>query len=91
MLECIITAFPLLQTNWKYKGEELHNTHKYRIDLYNEGDHQITLSLRIADINYNDYGNYTCFAKNKMGYDEETMILYGKLLLFLKKIHHYYN
>ena len=42
---------------------------------YNEKN---ILSLRIREITHEDYGKYTCFAKNFIGEDKESMILYGK-------------
>lgn len=49
--------------------------------MYNDGNHRVTLSLRVMDITYSDYGNYTCFAKNLLGEDQEVMLLYGKAFL----------
>ncbi|XP_033749803.1 limbic system-associated membrane protein-like isoform X2 [Pecten maximus] len=76
MLECIITAFPQALSVWKRHGKEIKDTHKHRLEVYNEGDHRITLSLRIMDITTSDYGNYSCFASNKLGHDMENMYMY---------------
>ncbi|XP_021371669.1 protein CEPU-1-like isoform X2 [Mizuhopecten yessoensis] len=76
MLECIITAFPQALSVWKRHGKEIKDTHKHRLEVYNEGDHRITLSLRIMDITAADYGNYTCYASNKLGNDIENMYMY---------------
>ncbi|XP_060071220.1 limbic system-associated membrane protein-like isoform X2 [Ylistrum balloti] len=76
MLECIITAFPQALSVWKRHGKEIKDSNKHRLEVYNEGDHRITLSLRIMDIATSDYGNYSCYASNKLGYDMENMYMY---------------
>ena len=60
---------------------EIVNSLKHRVEIYYEGDHTITLSLRIRDLTEHDFGHYTCVASNLLGRDSETMILYGKLYL----------
>lgn len=69
---------------WRFKGKDLKTTTKHRIEIYNDGNHRMTLSLRVMDITYADYGNYTCVAQNKLGTDEEIMILHGKNMNFHK-------
>ncbi|XP_071168293.1 limbic system-associated membrane protein-like isoform X2 [Mytilus edulis] len=76
ILECQITAFPNNYNVWRFKGKDLKTTTKHRIEIYNDGNHRMTLSLRVMDITYADYGNYTCVAQNKLGTDEEIMILH---------------
>ena len=48
--------------------------------LYPVGDNRITLSLRVQDIDDNDYGSYKCVAANALGRDEETMFLYSQYI-----------
>ena len=60
-------------------GNELLNSEKYSIEVFNEGGHTITLSLRITQIVESDFGDYTCLASNHLGRDKETMLLYGTL------------
>lgn len=81
MLECVITAFPQALSVWMRNGKEIKDSHKHRLEVYNEGDHRITLSLRIMDITAHDYGNYSCYASNKLGNDMENMFLYGRSIL----------
>lgn len=76
ILECQITAFPNNYNVWRFKGQDLKTTKKHRIEIYNDGNHRMTLSLRVMDITFADYGNYTCVAQNKLGTDEEVMLLY---------------
>ena len=55
-------------------------TGKYRVQPYDEGDHTITLSLQIYNLQPQDFGEYKCVASNNLGKDSESMFLYGKLL-----------
>lgn len=76
ILECKITAMPQGVTVWRKNGTELQTGWKYRVDAYSDDDYTITLSLRIRQISKEDYGVYTCVASNRLGKDDETMILY---------------
>ena len=51
----------------------------FQVELYSGNDESTrkTLSLRVRDIQEEDYGAYTCYAENKIGNDDEIMILYG--------------
>lgn len=79
ILDCRITASPQGVTVWMRDGKELFNSEKYSIEVFNEGGHTITLSLRITQIVDSDFGDYTCLASNHLGRDKETMLLYGTL------------
>ncbi|XP_050402216.1 opioid-binding protein/cell adhesion molecule homolog isoform X2 [Patella vulgata] len=76
ILECVITAFPQAVSVWLWEGTELSNSRKYRIEIYDEGEHTITLSLRIRALEYSDFGRYSCMASNPLGTDKEEMVLY---------------
>ncbi|KAK2164811.1 hypothetical protein LSH36_58g03031 [Paralvinella palmiformis] len=81
ILECIITAFPHAMNYWEKDGRELTSSSgttsgKYRVQPYDEGEHTITLSLRIHNIEATDYGEYRCVASNSLGTDTESMWLY---------------
>ncbi|XP_036363672.1 limbic system-associated membrane protein, partial [Octopus sinensis] len=78
ILDCRITASPQGVTVWMRNGKELFNNEKYSIEVFNEGGHTITLSLRITQIKASDFGEYTCLASNHLGRDRETMVLYEK-------------
>ncbi|XP_041369787.1 lachesin-like [Gigantopelta aegis] len=78
ILDCIVTAYPQAVSVWKFKGRELSKSSKHNVEVFNEGDHKITLSLRIKDIGKEDYGLYTCVASNSMGRTSKRMELYGK-------------
>ncbi|XP_067681504.1 limbic system-associated membrane protein-like [Haliotis asinina] len=76
ILECVISASPHEISVWIRNGKELTDSEKYRIEIYEDKDHTITLSLRIRNINAFDFGQYTCMASNILGKDRETMALY---------------
>ncbi|XP_045156642.2 limbic system-associated membrane protein-like isoform X2 [Mercenaria mercenaria] len=80
ILDCEITAYPHAVMYWK-KGEsdvDFFNKDKYQVELYsgNEESTRKTLSLRVRDIQQEDYGEYTCYAENMIGNDKESMLLY---------------
>ncbi|XP_060592717.1 limbic system-associated membrane protein-like isoform X1 [Ruditapes philippinarum] len=89
ILDCEITAYPHAIMNWR-KGEEdidFFNKEKYQVELYSGNDESTrkTLSLRVRDIHEEDYGEYTCYAENKIGSDKETMLLYDYATHEMKK------
>lgn len=54
---------------------------RHRIDAYEsaeDNDRSLTLSLRIRIFDDSDYGRYTCFASNRFGQTEASMLLYGQ-------------
>ena len=84
ILNCVISASPQAEVYWK-KGNKKMDTQygKSRSEIYKDSTHTLTLSLQIIDIQKEDFGNYTCEASNKLGRDSESMILFGKISLFL--------
>jgi len=76
ILECMITAFPHAVNYWEKDGRRITSSTKHRIEAYDEGDHTITLSLRVHNIEREDYGEYKCVAANALGRDTEIMHLY---------------
>lgn len=78
ILDCMITAVPLGGMSWERNGVTLKKSWKYRIEPYDESGNSYTLSIRIIDLNKEDFGEYTCVASNILGKDQETMVLYGK-------------
>lgn len=79
ILECRVTANPQVYSTWKRDGKEISNNYKYRVEVYEEDKNTITISLRIREIDDDDYGRYTCAASNSLGKDMEDMILYEYL------------
>lgn len=76
ILECKVTAFPQAVSIWKFQEQDLFNSLKHRIDVYQDRGHMLTLSLRIPNVTQDDFGQYSCYASNGFGMDEETMTLY---------------
>ena len=58
ILECRVTAFPHAINYWQKDGLRITSSGKYRIEAYEEGENQLTLSLRISSIDRHDYGGY---------------------------------
>ncbi|XP_071171432.1 lachesin-like isoform X1 [Mytilus edulis] len=76
ILDCRITANPHIYSAWVRHEQEIENNYKYQIELYTEDNkNTITLSLRIKMIGHDDFGKYICRASNKLGKDEELVIL----------------
>lgn len=79
ILDCVITAFPAAYNVWKKDGVPVPtNSDRFRVSVYEEGDHTFTLSLRIANIQPEDYGEYVCEAANALGRDEQSTFLDGE-------------
>ncbi|XP_076466029.1 uncharacterized protein LOC143297514 [Babylonia areolata] len=77
ILECTVTAFPHAVSMWTRNGEKISTlSQKYRLEIYEEEQNSITLSLRIFSIERHDYGVYICMASNTLGEDSESMSLY---------------
>lgn len=77
ILECIITAYPQAVNFWEKDGRRIVSSMKHRIEAYDEGEHTLTLSLRIQITDTVDFGEYRCVASNALGKDDGTMVLYG--------------
>jgi hypothetical protein len=76
ILECRITAYPHAANYWQKDGRRVVSSNKHRIEAYDDGDNQLTLSLRISDIDMTDYGKYQCVAANPLGRDQQTIQLF---------------
>jgi len=77
VLECRITAAPQVIKLWYKSGQVIGTSSGKRlVEIHDDGDHTITLSLRISDINENDYGEYKCFGANQLGQSEKSVWLY---------------
>ncbi|XP_046577605.1 limbic system-associated membrane protein-like isoform X1 [Haliotis rubra] len=76
ILECKISAYPQAISVWMRKGVVISNGGKYRVEIYHEAEHTMTLSLRIRNLEDTDFGSYTCMSSNSVGKDAENMILY---------------
>ena len=83
ILDCRITANPHGFEVWKRAGKEIINSWKYGVNVYEDDMYTKILSLRIGNIDEDDYGKYKCFASNSFGSDAEDMLLYGKFCHYL--------
>ena len=79
VLECKVSASPHASIIWKRDGTDIP-LHRYKLwtEIFDDGKHDKSLHLNIIDVEYEDFGNYTCHASNALGRDSETMLLYGK-------------
>ena len=79
ILECRVSSSPHAIMMWMKNGSEVPiHLYKYSTIIYDEDErHEKTLALHIIDIDKSDYGYYRCVASNRLGTDDETMLLYG--------------
>jgi len=82
ILECRITAYPHAVNYWEKDRRRIMSSSKHRIDAYEDGENKLTLSLRIVDIDADDYGRYDCVASNALGTDQQTIHLFGRNFYF---------
>ena len=78
----IFFAAKVTRTSWQKQWTASDCGCRHRIDAYesaNDDDLTLTLSLRIRIFDDTDYGRYTCFASNRFGHAEASMMLYGEL------------
>lgn len=76
MLECIVTSYPRAKVAWIKNGVEIEHSYKYRLELFPGEYDTVSLTLLISYVNVHDFGDYTCEARNRMGIDRKTMVLY---------------
>ncbi|XP_052788716.1 opioid-binding protein/cell adhesion molecule homolog [Mya arenaria] len=80
VLYCEVVANPHGVMVWKKdrRDIDLMNKEKYTVDYYNGniGTFKKTLILQIHNIQVEDFGKYVCFARNSIGQNKESMILY---------------
>ena len=74
-----MTAFPQAVNYWEKDGGRLTSaaSSKHRVEVYDETRHRLTLSLRVHDIDDDDFGEYKCVASNSLGTVQKLMTLYG--------------
>ena len=52
ILDCRVTAFPQAVVFWQKGGKPITSSNKHKIEAYAESDHTLTLSLRLARLEY---------------------------------------
>ena len=75
-LECHVEAYPPPQIIWVKDEVLITNNKRYRISNFATADEFTDSTLRIANIDKKQYGDYKCKAINKLGMDEAQINLY---------------
>lgn len=76
-LDCGLESFPKSVTYWKKEGGIIIlSNSKYDSLLIDTGSYKYKMQLIIHDLKPEDYGSYTCVAKNSLGETEGTIKLY---------------
>ncbi|UYV72581.1 hypothetical protein LAZ67_9003847 [Cordylochernes scorpioides] len=78
-LDCILESHPKSVTYWTTKeGQMLMSNTKYDTVMLDSGLYKLQMRLQIKDLVPDDFGLYTCVAKNSLGETEGTIRLYGE-------------
>lgn len=87
-LDCNLESHPKSVTYWTRDGGGvmiLSNT-KYNSVLIDTGIYKVQMRLLIKNLRPEDFGSYTCVAKNSLGETEGSIRLYGENLYeFIQK------
>ncbi|KFM65868.1 Kazal-type serine protease inhibitor domain-containing protein 1, partial [Stegodyphus mimosarum] len=76
-LDCNLESYPQSVTYWNREGGTMVLTNdKYNSLLMNTGLYKVTMRLTIRNLQPEDFGSYTCVAKNSLGETEGTIRLY---------------
>ena len=76
ILECKITGYPLAVTNWYRNGIKIDSQGNFRTEVYYDDEKtSMSFNLHIKKISEEDFGEYTCEARNGHG------SAYGKIIL----------
>ncbi|KAG8201009.1 hypothetical protein JTE90_021471 [Oedothorax gibbosus] len=76
-LICNLESFPRSVTYWNREGGTIVLTNeKYNTDILNKGLYKVAMHLTIKSLKPEDFGSYTCVAKNSLGETEGTIRLY---------------
>lgn len=79
LLLCNTEAFPISSINYWIKDDDdaLMAGTKYEI-INSEKSYKVHMTLRIRDLESNDFGTYKCYARNSLGSTEGSIKLYGE-------------
>lgn len=76
-LDCNLESFPPSVTYWNRDGGTMVLTNdKYNSEILTTVLYKVTLRLTIRNLKPEDFGSYTCVAKNSLGETEGTIRLY---------------
>lgn len=79
LLQCNLESHPRSVTYWMKEGGIMVLTNnKYKIEVQPTVLYKVQLQLYIKNLQPEDFGSYTCVAKNSLGETEGTIRLYGK-------------
>ncbi|GFS18248.1 MAM domain-containing glycosylphosphatidylinositol anchor protein 1 [Elysia marginata] len=77
ILECTIYAEPQGMTAWRRDGQILRDGPKYEADMMEDVVNKaVILTLRIRELEPEDFGYYQCTGSNYLGSDQENMLVY---------------
>lgn len=80
-LYCQVEAYPEPSILWlKDQHQIFDNQREHFITTYSSESGFLETKLRVAEIETDDYGVYTCKAINKLGHDQKYITLEGKHL-----------
>lgn len=78
-LDCNLESFPQSVTYWNRDGGTMVLTNdKYNTEIIKTGLYKVAMRLTIRNLKPDDFGSYTCVAKNSLGETEGSIRLYGK-------------
>ncbi|XP_045216891.2 opioid-binding protein/cell adhesion molecule homolog isoform X2 [Mercenaria mercenaria] len=90
ILDCQIIANPQPDMYWLKGNSNLESLDKdkYQVELYSSNiDTSVkTLSLRLTDLQQDDFGEYTCYAKNSIGKGFDSVVVYDYAIHFTTTI-----
>uniref|UniRef100_A0A669CIG0 Neural cell adhesion molecule L1 n=1 Tax=Oreochromis niloticus TaxID=8128 RepID=A0A669CIG0_ORENI len=75
LLECIAAGMPTPHITWAKDGEDLQVTSRMKVKNFNK-------MIQIPKASFEDAGEYTCTAKNRLGYAEHTITVRVKATPF---------
>ncbi len=78
LLECFVTANPADVMEWHKDGGVVGESPRHRLEVWERDIYTKTLALFVLDLEEEDYGRYTCMARNEYGTTNATMRLLGK-------------
>lgn len=73
-LRCIVHGYPIPKGGWKRNGENIRRDNKYELSTKRHAETEEYILL-IKNLEPNDFGVYTCAAKNEFGKDQKNVTL----------------
>ncbi|PRD35155.1 UNVERIFIED_CONTAM: Lac [Trichonephila clavipes] len=78
-LECLVEAFPKSLNYWtRHDGQLLISGDRHTVTVQ-ENTYKMHMTLTIRRLIKNDFGTYTCLARNSLGSTEGTIRVYGEV------------